>query len=58
MSVFCEYCMFAVRSLCVGLTTRPEESYRVRACVCLSVSVISYKSNLLHLHWNGRKRSD
>jgi hypothetical protein len=56
MSVSCEYCVFAVRSLCVGLIARPEESYRV--CVCLCISVISCRSNHLYLDWIGRKRSD
>jgi hypothetical protein len=30
MSVSCECCMLSGRGLCVGLITRPEESYRVR----------------------------
>ena len=29
MSVFCECCVLPGRGLCVGLITRPEESYRV-----------------------------
>jgi hypothetical protein len=29
MSVACECCVFSGRGLCVGLITRPEESYRV-----------------------------
>ena len=29
LSVCCEYCVLSGRSLCVGLITRPEESYRV-----------------------------
>jgi hypothetical protein len=29
MSVCCERCMLSGRSLCVGLITRPEESYRL-----------------------------
>ena len=29
MSVCCEWCVFSGRSLCVGLITRPEESYRL-----------------------------
>jgi hypothetical protein len=33
MSVFCERCVLSGRSLCVGLITRPEESYRL---VCLT----------------------
>jgi len=34
MSVCCECCVLSDRSLCVGLITRPEESYRVRASEC------------------------
>jgi hypothetical protein len=33
MSVPCECCVLSGRGLCVGLITRPEESYRVCACV-------------------------
>jgi len=29
MFVTCECCVFSVRGLCVGLITRPEESYRL-----------------------------
>jgi hypothetical protein len=29
MSVSCEYCVLSGRGLCVGLITRPEESYRL-----------------------------
>jgi hypothetical protein len=29
MSVCCEFCVLSGRDLCVGLITRPEESYRV-----------------------------
>ena len=29
MSVFCECCVLSGRGLCLGLVTRPEESYRV-----------------------------
>jgi len=29
ISVFCECCVLSGRGLCFGLTTRPEESYRV-----------------------------
>jgi hypothetical protein len=35
MSVSCECCVLSGRGLCVGLITRPEESYRL--CVCLVV---------------------
>jgi len=34
MSVSCEYCVLSGRGLCVGLTTRPEESYRVWCVEC------------------------
>jgi hypothetical protein len=33
-SVSCEYCVLSGRGLCVGLITRPEESYR-RCCVVM-----------------------
>ena len=33
VSVFCERCVLSGRGLCVGLITRPEESYRL---VCLT----------------------
>jgi len=33
MSVYCECCVLSGRDLCVGLITRPEESYRLW-CVC------------------------
>jgi len=29
MSVFCEYCEFSGKGLCIGLITLPEESYRM-----------------------------
>jgi hypothetical protein len=38
MSISCECCVLSGRGLCVGLITRPEESYRV---VCLNVIVKS-----------------
>jgi len=41
MSVSCEYCAFAVRSICVGLIVHPEESYWVCMCVCVCLSVWS-----------------
>jgi len=37
MSVCCECCVLSGRGLCVGLITRPEESYRVCVCVCVRV---------------------
>ena len=33
ISVSCEYCLLSDRGLCVGLVTRPEESYRLW-CLC------------------------
>jgi hypothetical protein len=33
MFVYCECCVLSGRGLCVGLITRPEESYRVW-CIC------------------------
>jgi len=34
LSVSCEFCVFSRRGLCDGLITGPQESYRVRGCVC------------------------
>ena len=34
MSVYCECCVLSCRGLCVGLITRPEESYRL-CCVVM-----------------------
>ena len=39
-----------------GPILRLEESYRV--CVCVSLSVMRWSSNPLHLQWLGRNRSD
>jgi hypothetical protein len=36
MTVSCECCVLSGRGLCVGLITRPEESRRARARVCVS----------------------
>jgi len=38
MSVSCECCVLSGRDLCVGLITRPDESYRMW-CVYMSVIV-------------------
>jgi len=38
MDVSCECCVLSGRGLCVGMTTEPEESYRVW-CVWLSAIV-------------------
>ena len=50
MSVSCKYCVFAVRSLCVGLITRPEEAYRVCVCVCVCLSVWSFARVTLYTY--------
>ena len=47
MDECCECCVFSGGGLCDGLITRLEESYRV--CVCVSLSVVRYKSNPLQL---------
>jgi hypothetical protein len=39
MSVSFDCCVFSGRGFCVGLITRPEESYRVCVCVCVCVCV-------------------
>jgi hypothetical protein len=56
--VFCECFVLSGRGPCVGLITRPEESYRVYVCVCVCVcvwaSVIRCNNNSLHLQWVGR----
>ena len=49
VSVSCEWCVLS--GLCVGLITHPDESYRV----CVSLSVIRYNNNPLHLHWGIRR---
>jgi hypothetical protein len=36
MSVCCECCVWRGRFFRVGLITRPEESYRVCMCLCMS----------------------
>jgi hypothetical protein len=44
MSVSCEYCVLLGRGLCVEPICRPEESYQLRArvCVCVRVYCIEY----------------
>jgi hypothetical protein len=32
VSVCCECCVLSGRGLCIGLSTRPEESYRLGGC--------------------------
>jgi len=56
LSVSFECCVLSGRGLCDRPITRPEESYRVRMCV--SLSVIRCNSNPLHLQWVGRQRSE
>jgi hypothetical protein len=46
MSVYYECCVLSGRDLCVGLIIRPEETYRF---YCVSLSVITYNNNPLHL---------
>jgi len=53
MSVCCECCVLSGRGQCLGLITRPEESYSL--CVCMSLSVIRCTIDLLHLHWGVRR---
>jgi hypothetical protein len=38
MFVCCDCCVVSGRGFCVGLITRPEESYRMCECVCVYVS--------------------
>jgi len=45
MDVCCECCVLSGRGLCVGLITRPEESYRVW-CVWLWSSIVDNKETL------------
>ena len=40
MFVSCQYCVLSGRGLCDGLTTRPEESYRL-SCVLVCDLVTS-----------------
>jgi len=64
MSVCCECCMSSGRGMCDGQVPRPEEPYRdrererggivclylcVRACVCVSLTVIGCNNNPLHI---------
>jgi hypothetical protein len=37
VSVSCECCVLSARDLCIGLITRPEESYRVFCFLCVCV---------------------
>jgi len=33
MSASCEYCVLLGRGLCIGMISRPEESYRLKSVV-------------------------
>jgi hypothetical protein len=54
----------AGRSLCVGLITHPEETYRlcvcmcVCVCVCVSLIVIRHKNSPLQLKWVGQTKKE
>ena len=50
MSVCCECCVLSGRGLCVGLITRPEESYRLCVYVCVSFNVIRYAPVALYTY--------
>jgi hypothetical protein len=52
----CLSLLSVVRSPCDEPILLPEDSYRV--CMCVSLSVISYNNNPLHLQWIRRKRSN
>jgi len=47
ISLFCECCMLSGRGLCVGLITRPEESYQVYYVSFRSCS-LDYEGVLAH----------
>ena len=42
MFYYCVCWVLSGRGLCVGLITRPEESYRDNVCVCVCVGVCVY----------------
>ena len=46
MSVCCEYCVLLGRGLGVEPICRPEESYQLCVCVCVSLSVITWNNSL------------
>ena len=50
ISVCCECCVLSGRGLCVGLITRPEDSYRV--CVCLNEC--DHESSIIRRPWPSR----
>jgi hypothetical protein len=49
MSVCCESCVLSARGLCVGLITRPEESYRM-----CSVSEWDREASTMRRPWHTR----
>jgi hypothetical protein len=49
MSVCCECCVLSGRGLCIGLITRPEESYRM-----LCVFVCDQESSIMRRPWTTR----
>ena len=49
MSVCCVCCVFSCRGLCVGLITRPEESYQV-----CGVSECDREASIMRGHWPTR----
>jgi len=42
---------FSGRGLCVGLITRPEESYRMCVCVCVCVSECDREASIMIRPW-------
>jgi len=51
VSVCCECCVLSSRGLCDGPIPRPEESYLVCMCVCVSLGEI--KRRILPLYLKG-----
>ena len=51
MSVCCESFVLSGRSLCAGLITRPEESYRMRCVVVCDLKKLVNEETLAH--WGG-----
>jgi hypothetical protein len=49
MSVSCECCVLSGRGFCVGLITRPEESYRI-----CGVSECDYEASIMRRPWPTR----
>jgi len=55
MSVPCECCVLSDAGFCDGPISLPEKSNQVCMCVCVSLSVIRYNKNSLHLQWICRR---